>query len=80
MAKHSKSTGRKPTNLSLDVDLVAQARALGINLSQAAEDGIGKMLKAEQERQWREENKAAIDASNTYIAQSGLPLEKLRLF
>ena len=32
--------GRKPTSLSLAPGLVAEARALGVNVSQAAEVGI----------------------------------------
>ena len=34
---------RRPTNLSLEEDLVAEARRLGISLSRAAEAGIRQM-------------------------------------
>ncbi|MCG6859410.1 MAG: type II toxin-antitoxin system CcdA family antitoxin [Salaquimonas sp.] len=71
---------RKSTNLSLDKAMVEEARELAINLSRAAEDGIAKALKAEKERRWCEENRAAIEASNRYVEEHGLPLEKLRLF
>ena len=71
---------RKSANLSLDSDLVSQARELKINLSRAAEDGIERAVKAEQERLWRLENAEAIAASNKYVEEHGLPLAKYRQF
>ena len=69
---------RKPTNVSLDAALVADAKALGINLSRACETGLAAELKAERERQWREENAEAIASSNAYVEKYGLPLAKYR--
>lgn len=71
---------RKSANLSLDSDLVSQARELKINLSRAAEDGIGRAVKAEQERLWRLENAEAIRLENEYVEKHGLPLAKYRQF
>ena len=71
---------RKPTNVSLDAALVADAKALGINLSRACETGLAAELKAERERQWREENAEAIASSNAYVENYGLPLAKYRQF
>lgn len=74
------STARKAANLSLDSELLSQARDLDINLSRAAEDGIAKAVKAERERRWLEENAEAIRAENDYIEKNDLPLAKYRLF
>ncbi|MCV9962148.1 type II toxin-antitoxin system CcdA family antitoxin [Pararhizobium sp. BT-229] len=71
---------RKPANLSLDSDLVSQARDLNINLSRAAEDGIERAIKSERERLWRIENAEAIESSNRYVEKHGLPLAKYRQF
>lgn len=71
---------RKAANLSLDSELLTQARELDINLSRAAEDGIAKAIKAERERRWLEENAEALEAHNDYLAEHGLPLEKYRMF
>ena len=71
---------RKPTNVSLDAALVADAKALGINLSRACETGLAAELKAERERQWREENAEAIASSNAYVEKYGLPLARYRQF
>lgn len=74
------STRRKSANLTLDAGLIEESRALGINLSRAAEDGIARALKAEKERLWREENAGAIKAYNLYVEQHGIPLAKYRKF
>lgn len=74
------SAARKATNLSLDAELMSEARELDINLSRAAETGIKSAIKAEKERRWREDNAEAIKAHNEYFAKHGLPLAKYRQF
>jgi len=71
---------RKPTNLSLEADLVAAARRLGLNLSRAAEDGIRSAVRAEAARRWQEENAEGIRQMNAYVEAHGLPLAKYRVF
>ncbi|MEO1109845.1 MAG: type II toxin-antitoxin system CcdA family antitoxin [Pseudomonadota bacterium] len=71
---------RKPTNLSLDSAIVAEAKELGISLSQAAESGIAAAVARAKTEHWKRENAEAIQATNKYVEQNGLPLEKHRLF
>jgi len=71
---------RRPANLSLDSELVSQARDLKINLSRAAEDGIERAIKSERERLWRLENAEAIRLENEYVDKHGLPFDKYRRF
>lgn len=71
---------RRPTNLSLDSELVEAARELGINLSRACEKGLREEIAEERGRRWKEENAAGIAASNAYVEKYGLPLEKYRQF
>jgi len=71
---------RKSVNTSIDSKLIEEAKALGINMSRAAEQGIAKAISAEKTRRWQEENKAAIESSNDYVKRNGLPLAKYRLF
>lgn len=80
MTRHERIATRKATNLSLDVALVEDARALGINLSRACEDGLRQQIAAERGRRWQAENAEAIAASNAYVEKHGLPLEKYRMF
>ena len=71
---------RKAANLSIDADLLAEAKALSVSISRAAEDGIAKAVKAEKERLWREENREALESWNAYVEKHGLPLAKYRQF
>jgi antitoxin CcdA len=71
---------RKSVNTSIDSKLIEEAKALCINMSRAAEQGIAKAISAEKTRRWQEENKAAIESSNDYVKRNGLPLAKYRLF
>ena len=75
-----RSGKRKSVNLSIDTDVVAAAREAGINLSQISEGALRVAIRKEQERVFREENKAAFDYWNKWVEQHGLPLEKYRLF
>ena len=71
---------RKPTNLSIDRTLLDEARALDVNLSRAAETGLRAAVKAAKEAQWLADNSDALDSSNAYVAEHGLPLARFRQF
>lgn len=71
---------RKATNVSLDPKLVEEAKALGINISQACEAGLEQANKAVRWARWQEENAEAIASSNAYVEKHGLPLAKYRMF
>lgn len=71
---------RRATNVSLNTQLVATARDLDLNLSRACEEGLKAAIAAERAKRWHDENRDAIIASNTWVAERGLPLEKFRLF
>lgn len=71
---------RRPTNLSLDAILLSEAKALRINLSRAAEDGVRSAVSAAKAEQWKAENAAAVRSSNSYVEKHGLPLDRFRQF
>jgi antitoxin CcdA len=71
---------RKSTNLSLDAQLVADAKAMGLNLSETAERAIAEAVREERVRRWQEENREAIEATNRYVEEHGLPLAEYRQF
>lgn len=73
-------TGKKATNISLTEALLAEARALRINVSQAAEAGVARAVAARRAQLWLEENRAAIESSNAYVDANGLPLDRFRNF
>ena len=71
---------RKSTNVSLDPILVEEAKTLGVNVSRACEAGLVAEVKAIRQTQWVETNWEAIQSSNAWVAEHGLPLAKYRIF
>ena len=71
---------RRPTNITLPADLVTEARALGLNVSQACERGLKAEIARSRAAQWQEENREAIASSNEYVERYGLPLSEFRQF
>lgn len=71
---------RKATNISIDEALLAEAKALHINISKAAEAGLAHAVAEKQAALWLEKNQAALDSSNAYVERHGLPLAKYRGF
>lgn len=76
---HAPSSTKKPITLTVRAGLVREARSLGVNTSQAAEEGIAAAVKRAKERAWLEENKAAIHAYNERIEKHGTLLKPLWL-
>ncbi|MBU3694681.1 MAG: post-segregation antitoxin CcdA [Rhodocyclaceae bacterium] len=74
------SAARRATNVSLPADLVDEARLLGVNLSQAAEHGLKLAIAEHQSQSWLAENRGAVDSSNAFVEQHGLPLDRHRVF
>ena len=70
----------RTTTVSLDAALVAEARALGLNLSRACERGLREQIVEARAERWRADNAAALAASNAYVEEHGLPLGRARLF
>ena len=71
---------KRATNVSLSEDLVTEAKALGINLSQACEVGLAKQVAETKAEQWKRENKAAIESWNRYVRENGMPYDEFRQF
>ena len=76
----TRSPARKSVNLSLNKDLLAEAKELGINLSRIAEESIAQAVSAEKSRRWKEENSEAIREHNAWVEEHGLPLAQYRVF
>jgi antitoxin CcdA len=71
---------RRATNVSLSPDIVAEARDLDINLSQACERGLVETIAEARAARWLADNRAALDSYNRFVETTGLPLDRLRLF
>lgn len=73
------STTRRATSMTLDAALLDEARALGLNISRAAEEGIRAQVRAERSRRWKEDNATDIAAYNKWIEENGIPNQSIRI-
>ena len=71
---------KKATNLSINKDLLAEARDLKINLSATLEEALQEKVREERRKQWLVENKNAIEACNELAEKNGLFSDKYRVF
>jgi antitoxin CcdA len=74
------SAPKKNTNLSINSDLLQQAKEHHINLSQALELRLAEILREEKRRDWLEQNKKAIEEYNLRIETRGVFSDGLRQF
>ena len=71
---------KKPTNLSINADLLQQAKRLNINLSQTLEQHLAEVVRQAQRSQWLEENRGALEEYNRRIETGGTFSDGLRRF
>ncbi|MBB3331310.1 antitoxin CcdA [Halomonas campaniensis] len=62
---------KRATNVSINSDLLQQARRLGINLSATFESALSDKVRAEQRERWQRENSDAIRAYNQFAEEHG---------
>jgi antitoxin CcdA len=71
---------KKPTNVSINSDLLAKAKELRINLSATLEQALTAEVVARQQELWKAENKSAIEAYNKLVDRNGVFSDEQRTF
>ena len=71
---------KKPTNVSINSDLLEKAKGLNINLSATLERALADQLRTEQRAQWLRENADAIQAYNRFVESNGTFSDSVRKF
>ncbi len=71
---------KKPTNVSINSDLLIEAKKLKINLSATLETTLIELINAKHRDMWKQENKVAIEAYNQQIDENGIFSDDLRSF
>jgi antitoxin CcdA len=66
------SAPKRPTNLSINSDLLAKAKGLKLNLSATLEMALAEQVKKAERDNWLKQNQAAIEASNKLVENHGL--------
>ena len=80
LAAYDVTAPKRPTNVSVNEDLLAKARDLGVNLSQMLEEGLKARLAEERRKRWLEDNQAAFAACNEHFEKYGLWSDGFRMF
>ena len=74
------NAAKKPTNLSVNSDLLSKARKQKINLSATLEHALESKLRKTERENWLKDNKSAIDSLNDLVEKNGLFSDKYRNF
>src|SRR5437764_13942327 len=69
---------KRAVNLRIDAEILAAAKAQGINLSQMLEDELRKRTQDAREAKFREESREAVESYNRFIAEHGIWSKKYR--
>ena len=69
---------KKPTNVTVNADLLAQAKEMKINISATLEYALTNALREKKTKLWKKENSAAIASYNETIDEFGLFSEGIR--
>ena len=80
MSPFDESAPKKAVNVSINSDLLARARALGLNLSGELETRLAATVGQAERDAWIAENSAALDDHNRRIEEYGLFSDGKRQF
>jgi antitoxin CcdA len=76
----SNKSPRKPTNITLPVDLYADAKNLDINISQVCETSLREVVNLAKRQRWAMENADFIAEYNQRIEAEGTLLQEWNTF
>jgi len=68
---------KRAVNISVDAEVLALAKEMGINLSQTLEAALRKLTEDERIRRWQEEHRDFFESYNAYIERNGTLTEAL---
>jgi len=71
---------KQATNLSLNSDLLAEAKRLKINLSATMEKALAEEVRQMKAKQWLQENRSALESCNELVEKNGMFSDAYRSF
>ena len=77
---YNQDAPKKPTNLTVNSDLLAQAKTMKINISATLESALAEAVKQKKREEWIAENAVAITNYNDKISEYGLFSDEMRAF
>ena len=76
----ARRASKRATNVTIDADLLKQARELNINLSATLEQALAELVRHRRREHWLADNRAAITTYNQHVAEHGVFSDRLRRF
>jgi len=77
-SRPTKRGRKRAANVSIDEEILLQAKACGINLSQTLEVALRAALRDENIKRFEAEHREALESYNRFFAQHGLWDEEYR--
>lgn len=74
------SAPKKPTNLTVNSDLLATAKKMKINISATLEEALANKVRQKKAGIWLAENRVAIGQYNNFVEENGVFSDGLRKF
>jgi len=74
------SAPRKPTNLTVNSDLIRKAKERKINVSSVLEQALAEEIRQRERSDWKEQNRESIEHFNKLIQKKGVFSDGLRSF
>jgi antitoxin CcdA len=74
------TNSKKAANLTLSIDVIEDAKLLGINISKACDEFLRSLIREEKTRRWQQEHADYFARSNQIVEDRGLPLDEWRSF
>lgn len=71
---------KKAANVSINSDLLQEAKILKINLSATLEQQLVHLIRQKRRAQWLKENRLALDDYNAFVDKHGVFSDGLRQF
>lgn len=77
---YNQNAQKKPTNVTINSDLLNKSRELGVNLSATLEQALVVVVRQRQREEWVKQNQVAITAYNNEVDKHGVFSDGLRSF
>jgi antitoxin CcdA len=77
---YDRTAPKKPTNLTINSDLLVKAKDLQINISAVLESALEETLKQKKQQEWLNQNTESIEGFNKSINDFGVFSDDLRTF
>ncbi|MCG8668523.1 MAG: type II toxin-antitoxin system CcdA family antitoxin [Pseudomonadales bacterium] len=77
---YDKNAPKKPTNLSINSDLLRIAKDLDINISATVEAKLVELVREKAKELWLKENQEAISSYNQHVEENGVFSDEFRSF